>query len=86
MFHLAQKFAWDGMSPNDCFEIVDAIQSAGANELTRCTLGPKQADEVSEIKWSYINEIRQRFDILSSQMVKYGIIKTGKLALKPHRC
>jgi tRNA-dihydrouridine synthase C len=46
--------------PNDCFEIVDAIEKAGANELTvhaRTKIGGYKA---SEIKWHYIDQIRQR--------------------------
>jgi tRNA-dihydrouridine synthase C len=47
-------------NPNDCFEIADAIEQAGANELTvhaRTKMGGYKA---SEIKWDYINQIRQR--------------------------
>ncbi|WP_341659952.1 tRNA dihydrouridine(16) synthase DusC [Vibrio sp.] len=55
------RLGWD--NPNDCFEIVDAIQSAGANELTVHARTKTGGYKASEIKWSYINEIRQRFDI-----------------------
>ncbi|MDA9558106.1 tRNA-dihydrouridine synthase, partial [Vibrio sp.] len=54
------RLGWE--NPEDCFEIVDAIASAGANELTvhaRTKMGGYKA---SEIKWEYINDIRQRID------------------------
>lgn len=47
-------------NPEDCFEIANAIELAGANELTihaRTKVGGYKA---SEIKWDYINQIRQR--------------------------
>jgi tRNA-dihydrouridine synthase C len=50
-------------NPDDCFAIVDAIEQAGASELTvhaRTKIGGYKA---SEIKWDYINQIRQRSTI-----------------------
>ena len=55
------RLGWD--NPDDCFEIVDAIQSAGANELTVHARTKTGGYKASEIKWPYINEIKQRFTI-----------------------
>ncbi len=55
------RLGWD--NPDDCFEIVDAIQSAGANELTVHARTKTGGYKASEIKWDYINQIRQRFSI-----------------------
>lgn len=47
-------------NPDDCFAIVDAIEQAGANELTvhaRTKVGGYKANE---IKWHYIDQIRRR--------------------------
>ncbi|QJY36771.1 tRNA dihydrouridine(16) synthase DusC [Vibrio europaeus] len=55
------RLGWD--NPEDCFEIVDAIQSAGANELTVHARTKTGGYKASEIKWDYINQIRQRFSI-----------------------
>ena len=56
------RLGWE--NPEDCFEIVDAIQSAGANELTVHARTKQGGYKASEIKWDYINQIRERFDIL----------------------
>lgn len=55
------RLGWD--NPKDCFEIVDAIQSAGADELTVHARTKTGGYKASEIKWDYINQIRQRFTI-----------------------
>ncbi|WP_076585282.1 tRNA dihydrouridine(16) synthase DusC [Vibrio ostreicida] len=55
------RLGWD--NPADCFEIVDAIQSAGANELTVHARTKTGGYKASEIKWDYINQIRERFTI-----------------------
>ena len=55
------RLGWE--NPEDCFEIVDAIQSAGANELTVHARTKQGGYKASEIKWDYINQIRERFDI-----------------------
>ncbi|MGX9418287.1 tRNA dihydrouridine(16) synthase DusC [Vibrio sp. WJH972] len=50
-------------NPEDCFAISDAIQQAGADELTihaRTKVGGYKAEE---IKWGYIEQIRQRTSI-----------------------
>ncbi|KJY85243.1 tRNA-dihydrouridine synthase C [Vibrio galatheae] len=55
------RLGWD--NPEDCFEIVDAVQSAGANELTVHARTKAGGYKASEIKWDYINQIRERFSI-----------------------
>jgi len=55
------RLGWD--NPDDCFEIVDAVEQAKADELTvhaRTKLGGYKA---SEIKWDYIDQIRQRTSV-----------------------
>ncbi|GAK87673.1 tRNA-dihydrouridine synthase C [Vibrio ponticus] len=55
------RLGWD--NPEDCFEIVSAIESAGANELTVHARTKEGGYKASEIKWDYINQIRQRSSI-----------------------
>lgn len=55
------RLGWD--NPEDCFEIVDAVEQAGANELTVHARTKTGGYRASEIKWDYINQIRQRFSI-----------------------
>tara|TARA_Y100001956_G_scaffold40825_1_gene39966 strand:- start:2662 stop:3594 length:933 start_codon:yes stop_codon:yes gene_type:complete len=55
------RLGWD--NPDDCFEIVDAIETAGANELTVHARTKSGGYKASEIKWEYIGQIRQRFSI-----------------------
>ncbi|MGR5320113.1 MULTISPECIES: tRNA dihydrouridine(16) synthase DusC [Vibrio] len=55
------RLGWE--NPDDCFEIVDAIQSAGANELTVHARTKQGGYKASEIKWEYITQIRERFSI-----------------------
>ncbi|WP_105902394.1 tRNA dihydrouridine(16) synthase DusC [Vibrio gangliei] len=55
------RLGWE--DPNDCFEIADAIEQAGASELTvhgRTKMGGYKA---SEIKWEFIEQIKQRSKI-----------------------
>ncbi len=47
-------------NPDDCFEIVDAIEQAGANELTVHARTKSGGYKASEIKWHYIDQIRRR--------------------------
>ncbi|WNJ94876.1 tRNA dihydrouridine(16) synthase DusC [Vibrio ruber] len=47
-------------NPQDCFEIVDAIEQAGANELTVHARTKAGGYKASEIKWEYIQQIRQK--------------------------
>ncbi|GAB2656709.1 tRNA dihydrouridine(16) synthase DusC [Vibrio panuliri] len=55
------RLGWE--NPDDCFEIVSAIESAGANELTVHARTKEGGYKASEIKWDYINQIRQRSSI-----------------------
>lgn len=55
------RLGWD--NPEDCFEIVDAVEQADANELTVHARTKTGGYKASEIKWDYINQIRQRFSI-----------------------
>ncbi|RJX69975.1 tRNA dihydrouridine(16) synthase DusC [Vibrio sinensis] len=55
------RLGWE--NPDDCFEIVDAIEQAGANELTVHARTKSGGYKASEIKWDYINQIRQRSTI-----------------------
>lgn len=51
------RLGWE--NPDDCFEIVSAVESAGANELTvhaRTKEGGYRADQ---IRWDYLAKIRQ---------------------------
>ncbi|MDC0609525.1 tRNA dihydrouridine(16) synthase DusC [Vibrio sp.] len=47
-------------NPDDCFEIVDAVQQGGANELTVHARTKAGGYKASEIKWEYIDQIRQK--------------------------
>ena len=55
------RLGWE--NPDDCFEIVDAIEQAGANELTVHARTKTGGYKASEIKWEYIGQIRERFSI-----------------------
>ena len=55
------RLGWE--DPNDCFEIVDAIEQAGATELTVHARTKAGGYKASEIKWDYINQIRQKTSI-----------------------
>lgn len=55
------RLGWE--NPDDCFEIVSAIETAGANELTVHARTKSGGYKASEIKWDYINQIRQRSSI-----------------------
>lgn len=55
------RLGWE--NPEDCFEIVDAIEQAGANELTVHARTKTGGYKASEIKWEYIGQIRERFTI-----------------------
>lgn len=47
-------------NPEDCFEIVDAIEQGGADELTVHARTKAGGYKASEIKWEYIDQIRQK--------------------------
>ncbi|MCF4175587.1 tRNA dihydrouridine(16) synthase DusC [Vibrio sp. McD22-P3] len=55
------RLGWE--NPDDCFEIVDAIEQAGANELTVHARTKTGGYKASEIKWEYINEIRKKTSV-----------------------
>ncbi|USD42078.1 tRNA dihydrouridine(16) synthase DusC [Vibrio sp. SCSIO 43135] len=52
------RLGWE--NPEDCFEIVSAIESAGADELTVHARTKTGGYKASEIKWEYIDKIRQK--------------------------
>ncbi len=52
------RLGWE--NPEDCFDIVDAIEQAGANELTVHARTKSGGYKASEIKWHYIDEIRKK--------------------------
>lgn len=55
------RLGWE--NPDDCFEILDAVCQGGADELTvhgRTKVGGYKA---SEIKWDYIEKIKQKSPI-----------------------
>lgn len=55
------RLGWE--NPDDCYEIVDAVSQAKADELTihaRTKMGGYKA---SEIKWEYIDKIRQKTSV-----------------------
>ncbi len=55
------RLGWD--DPSDCFDIVDAVESAGANELTIHARTKTDGYRAAQIKWDYIGEIRKRCHI-----------------------
>ncbi len=55
------RLGWE--NPEDCYEIADAIQQAGANGLTVHARTKTDGYKASEIKWPYIDKIRQRISI-----------------------
>ncbi|ELE8118245.1 tRNA dihydrouridine(16) synthase DusC [Vibrio fluvialis] len=52
------RLGWE--NPDDCFEIVDAVQQAGADELTVHARTKAGGYKASDIKWDYIDQIRQK--------------------------
>lgn len=55
------RLGWE--DPNDCFEILDAVCQGGADEITvhgRTKAGGYKAEE---IKWEYIEQIKQKSSI-----------------------
>lgn len=55
------RLGWE--DPSDCFEIVDAIEKAGASEVTIHARTKAGGYKASEIKWPYIHEIKNRSNI-----------------------
>lgn len=52
------RLGWE--NPTDCFEIVDAIEKAGANEVTIHARTKLDGYKASEIKWQYISEVKAK--------------------------
>jgi tRNA-dihydrouridine synthase C len=52
------RLGWE--HPEECFEIVDAIEQAKADELTVHARTKTGGYKASEIKWDYINQIREK--------------------------
>lgn len=52
------RLGWE--HPDECFEIVDAIEQAKADELTVHARTKTGGYKASEIKWDYINQISQK--------------------------
>lgn len=63
------RLGWD--NPDDCFEIVDAIQQAGANEITIHARTKSGGYKAEAIKWEYIEHIRKR---VSTPLIANGEI------------
>ncbi|CCN48311.1 tRNA-dihydrouridine synthase C [Vibrio nigripulchritudo MADA3029] len=55
------RLGWE--DPNDCFEIADAIEQAGANELTVHARTKAGGYKAEEIKWEYLTKLKQRVRI-----------------------
>ncbi|EJL6398457.1 tRNA dihydrouridine(16) synthase DusC [Vibrio navarrensis] len=55
------RLGWE--NPEDCFEIVDAVEQGKADELTVHARTKTGGYRASEIKWHYIDQIRQRCNI-----------------------
>lgn len=55
------RLGWE--DPNDCFDIVDAVTKAGADELTVHARTKAGGYKASEIQWDYIDQIRQKITI-----------------------
>lgn len=55
------RLGWE--NPEECFEIVDAIEQAGANEITIHARTKRGGYKAEEIKWEYIREVKNRTSI-----------------------
>ncbi|PMJ93439.1 tRNA dihydrouridine(16) synthase DusC [Vibrio sp. 10N.261.55.A7] len=55
------RLGWE--NPDDCFNIVESIETAGADELTVHARTKAGGYKASEIKWEYINDIRKNSSI-----------------------
>ena len=51
------RLGWE--DPEECFDIVSAVESAGANELTVHARTKSGGYRASEIRWEYLAKIRQ---------------------------
>ncbi len=55
------RLGWE--SPDECYEIVDAVQQGKADELTVHARTKAGGYKASEIRWHYIDEIRQKTSV-----------------------
>ena len=55
------RLGWE--DPNECFDIVDAIEQAGANEITVHARTKSGGYKAEAIKWEYIEKIKQRVSV-----------------------
>ncbi len=55
------RLGWE--DPNECFDIVDAIEQAGANEITVHARTKSGGYKAEAIKWEYIKKIKQRVSV-----------------------
>ncbi|MCG7495845.1 tRNA dihydrouridine(16) synthase DusC [Vibrio sp. Of7-15] len=55
------RLGWE--SPEECFEIADAVAQAGADELTIHARTKAGGYKASEIKWDYIQKVKEKVDI-----------------------
>lgn len=60
-FSVKIRLGWD--DPTSVFEIVDAIEQGGANELTIHARTKMDGYKANEIKWHMINEVKQKQSI-----------------------
>ena len=55
------RLGWN--NPDDCFEIADAIEQAGASEITVHARTKEGGYKASEIKWEYIRQLKDNISI-----------------------
>ncbi|WED22643.1 tRNA dihydrouridine(16) synthase DusC [Vibrio sp. JC009] len=55
------RLGWD--NPEDCFEIVNAIETAGASEITIHARTKTGGYKAKEIKWDYISQIKAKTSV-----------------------
>jgi tRNA-dihydrouridine synthase C len=55
------RLGWD--NPDDCFDVVEAIESAGADEITVHARTKAGGYKASEIKWDYIRQIKAKTSV-----------------------
>ncbi len=55
------RLGWD--DPNQCFEIADAVQQAGANEITIHARTKEDGYRAENIKWDYLAQLKKSISI-----------------------
>ncbi|PWI35023.1 tRNA dihydrouridine(16) synthase DusC [Vibrio albus] len=55
------RLGWE--DPDDCFEIADAVEQAGASELTVHARTKTGGYKASEIKWDYIRRLKDKISV-----------------------